>query len=131
MPLLYQCRWELKGKHADSITALSFSKSGQYLASASMDSRLCVWSPNQGAKFTIEGTAGFISLAWVDENTLLSGTEDGRLITVEFSNVLLRVTGFEMHAYPLECLDVRGNRLATGSHSYVSVWDLVPGVRLD
>ncbi|TFK65466.1 WD40 repeat-like protein [Pluteus cervinus] len=129
MALLYKRRWRLKGVHSDSVLALSFNKSGKYLASASLDSRLCVWpwssSKQEGPKFTIRGAAGFISITWVDEHTLLAGMEDGGIIVARFNKTLLVVTGFDLHRSPVECLDAKGSRIVTGAHSDVCVWDLV------
>lgn len=87
--LLYKRRWRLKQLHQDSITGLDFSPSGTYLASTSIDGRLCVWATSSGeALHTVEREgAGFMCVTWVNEAHLVAGMEDGVLVSVKITQV--------------------------------------------
>ncbi|TFK58410.1 hypothetical protein BDN72DRAFT_906762 [Pluteus cervinus] len=99
---------------------------GPQLLSASIDGRLCIWlnlvrQPSFQVRFV-----GFLSLAWLDDNTLIAGTEDGRLISLRFGNKYFSATGFDAHRAPLECLGTLGKNVATGTHSEIMIWELHP-----
>ncbi|TFK60928.1 WD40 repeat-like protein [Pluteus cervinus] len=131
MSLLYMRRKRLSEGHTNSVIALSFNPSGNYLASAGLDGRLCIWLWSSSAsrpRHVVKGTAGFISLAWINDAALVAGRTDGVMITFSISTETICATGFNVHYYPLECITVAGNLVATGAHSQLSVWELSTGL---
>lgn len=86
--LIYKRRFRLSGEHFDSITVLSFNPTGTLLASGGIDGRLCLWSTTSGkAMHIITGRLGFLCAAWVDDQSLFVGMEDGVLLLVQITQV--------------------------------------------
>jgi WD40 repeat protein len=89
--LQYRRRRRLVGQHTSTITALSFSSCGTYLASAGVDGKLVIWSVETGiALHVVHGDAGILAIAWATDSpsqSLLCGVADGTVISVKFDSV--------------------------------------------
>jgi WD40 repeat protein len=89
--LQYRRRRRLVGRHTSTITALSFSSCGTYLASAGVDGKLVIWSVETGvALHVVHGDAGILAIAWATDSpsqSLLCGVADGTVISVRFDSV--------------------------------------------
>jgi len=89
--LQYRRRRRLLGQHTSTITALSFSSCGTYLASSSVDGRLVIWLVDTGiALHVVHGDAGILTIAWATSSpsqSLLCGVADGTVIFVKFDSV--------------------------------------------
>ncbi|TFK62307.1 WD40 repeat-like protein [Pluteus cervinus] len=122
--LFYKRQVQLNDAYRDTIAALAFSEDGTHLASASLEGRLCIWSVSASeARFVICGDVGFLSVVWINEQTLLAGMQDGLLMYVNFTGAnLLRATGWEAHIHPVERLGLCDTKLASGAHSQVFIW---------
>ncbi|KIO05125.1 hypothetical protein M404DRAFT_141860 [Pisolithus tinctorius Marx 270] len=112
MPLLYSQYQRLEGEHKDKITSLAFSTNGSYLAVASLDGKLSVWSTTTGKKlYAVESgpsNIAMLSIVWTtpSENQLLCGLANGVVISVHADN--------EVHQCDL---------VVTGAPSEVSLWN--------
>mmetsp|Transcript_1573 Transcript_1573/g.2435 ORF Transcript_1573/g.2435 Transcript_1573/m.2435 type:complete len:603 (+) Transcript_1573:56-1864(+) len=66
--------------HNSTINCLAFSPNGQHVASGSNDNMVIVWNVDKAMKKTkIPGThaRGVLSLAWLDDNTIVTSGGDG------------------------------------------------------
>ena len=93
MPLLYSQHQRLEGEHKGKITSLAFSTSGSYLAVASLDGKLSVWSTATGKEvYAVQSGAtenvAILSIVWTtpSENQLLCGLANGVVISVHANN---------------------------------------------
>ncbi|KAI6138744.1 WD40-repeat-containing domain protein, partial [Pisolithus tinctorius] len=130
MPLLYSQYQRLEGEHKDKITSLAFSTNGSYLAVASLNGKLSVWSTTTGKKlYAVESgpsNIAMLSIVWMtpSENQLLCGLANGVVISVHADNEVFTVTGFRAHSHlPIECLVVQGDLVVTSMPSEVSLWN--------
>jgi len=144
--LQYRRRRRLVGQHTSTITALSFSSCGTYLASSGVDGKLVIWSVQTGnALHVVHGDAGILTIAWATDSpsqSLLCGVANGTVISVKFDSVSglqcgilvstrlmthslqdLSATGHKAHRYPVECLVINHPRVATGAFHQVFLWD--------
>ena len=97
----YKATFSLLG-HKDSITALSFSPNGTKLASAGIDGILFIWSTNQGRRlYQHQHGCGYTSAIWLDNTSVLAGTEDGKLYLLQALEVgfprMLHVSPFTVY----------------------------------
>lgn len=68
--------WSL---HASSITSLNFSKSGKYMASASLDSKVIIWDTieyNKVCEFKEAHRRGVLSAIFDENDNTVSGGGD-------------------------------------------------------
>ncbi|KAH7904588.1 WD40-repeat-containing domain protein [Hygrophoropsis aurantiaca] len=128
LPLSYTRRCTLKDQDNGAITTLAFSPNGGHLAAGTVDGKLLVWSTSsRKLRFSVCGEAAVLSVAWTSvESSLLCGLEDGTVIAVNYSNIL-STDAYKVHTRPVECLVVSANRVATGAHHQVSIWDYIEG----
>ncbi|KAL3924134.1 MAG: hypothetical protein SGILL_001230 [Bacillariaceae sp.] len=86
----YKCKQVLKGGHRSTVTALSFSPDGRFLASSGKDRRLCIWKrrtvPDEDQKlFSLDAAvdSSHKRIVWsvhfcpYDPTILASGSRDG------------------------------------------------------
>ena len=88
-PLRYVVFAALDG-HTSGITAVAFSPNGLYLATAGLDSRLCVWRVADKTPYhSYAGSTPILSLAWLpdEHSTLICGMKDGSIMTLELDQV--------------------------------------------
>ncbi|KAF9231760.1 WD40-repeat-containing domain protein [Melanogaster broomeanus] len=128
MPLRYTESYRLGPEHRDSITALAFSSEGSYLAVASLDGILSIWSTASGKKHivVVAGSVPFLSVLWSSpfEDQLLCGLANGIVISVQIDEHEVTVTGFRAHVnVPVECLAISQGVVVTGARSEVFLWD--------
>jgi COMPASS component SWD3 len=101
MPLRYTESRRLGPEHRDSITALAFSSGGSYLAVASLDGILSVWSTASGKKLyvIVTGSVPFLSVIWTtpSENQLLCGLANGIVVSVHIDKHVCASPSFIWH----------------------------------
>ncbi len=78
--------------HTSGITALAFSSKGQFLASAGLDGRVCIWRTDDYRLRHVvshSGEIAVLSLVWIgpNEDRLICGLKDGKIVTVVVSEV--------------------------------------------
>eukprot|EP01032_Pedospumella_encystans_P007894 gene7894-9411_t len=81
--------WEarVKGKwvfHSSKITSLAWSPEGRYLASGSLDENIYLWSvanPASKLQLPFTHTGGVSAVEWLAEGKLISGGNDGAVVT--------------------------------------------------
>ncbi|RPD81759.1 WD40 repeat-like protein [Lentinus tigrinus ALCF2SS1-7] len=128
MVLRYLETVRLSRGHSSGITALAFSLKGQFLASAGLDGKVCIWRADDFRLLhviTRSEDIAVLSLAWLgpNEDTLICGLKDGNIVTIIVHEQEVAVHGFWAHAYPVECLVVVSPGLfASGAHTEVRVW---------
>ncbi|EGO23491.1 hypothetical protein SERLADRAFT_469475 [Serpula lacrymans var. lacrymans S7.9] len=124
MSLRYKPRWRLQ-EHSNVITCLAFSPHGTYIAAGGVDGKLSIWFYDLGRLlYVVSGHAGVLSLSWIgpSEQSLLCGLQDGTVLSVEIDQSLT-ATGYFAHQYPVECISISGDTVATGAHKEVHVWE--------
>ncbi|KAH7919173.1 WD40 repeat-like protein [Leucogyrophana mollusca] len=125
MPLHYRSRRRMYGEHTDTITCLTFSPRGTLLAAGGLDGKVTVWSSKTSRLlFVVECKAGVVSVAAVppSEVSFLVGLTNGAVVSVKVVQEELCATVYEAHTYPVECLAVCGELVATGAHDEVHIW---------
>ena len=79
----YKPALRLEG-HTDSVIALDFSPDGLKLVSGGIDGQLFVWCTVSGKMlYNLDLGEGFLSVAWMNNTRLISGTEAGNLTLLE------------------------------------------------
>ncbi len=74
--------------HQGGVAALAFNRTGEQLASAGLDGKMCIWRVNDGRLLHIfVATSSVLSIAWVEENVVLCGTADGAITTISVQAV--------------------------------------------
>ncbi|KIP01816.1 hypothetical protein PHLGIDRAFT_326339 [Phlebiopsis gigantea 11061_1 CR5-6] len=126
MPLTYTKSNDLTEGHKGAISMVSFSSFGTYLATSGLDGRVCLWKVSEGTLLhVVESTTPVLSICWIPqrEDSLICGLGDGSIGLVTTSSIMLSVTGFRAHQRPVECIAVQGNRVASGAHDEVKIWE--------
>ncbi|RDX40379.1 WD40 repeat-like protein [Lentinus brumalis] len=116
----------LQGGHSAAITAIAISPRATYLASAGLDNRVCVWELSSGKLlYEYNGSSAAVSLAWLPagEDRILCSMLDGYVVSLSFSVAAITARGFVVHSEAVECLVIKGQRVASGAHREVRVWD--------
>lgn len=133
--------------HAVGITSLEFSPRGTFLAAAGLDGKVCVWYvENNRNHRTFTGETVVLSLAWLPnrEDKIVVGYQDGNVAILSLNPIVsgrtaqngmiltlyvqtaIHTSGFWAHDFPMECLDVYGDLIATGAQHQVRVWQWQP-----
>ncbi|RDX40495.1 WD40 repeat-like protein [Lentinus brumalis] len=116
----------LEGGHTSGVAALAFSPNGKQVASAGLDSNLCIWNiADMRLIHNFRGASAILSLAWVPEEpgTLVCGSEDGSISVVDTSADTLHARTFpRSHRFPVEHLAYKNGLLASGAHEDVAIW---------
>ncbi len=89
--LQYQLTHQLDNVHTSGITKVAFSRRGTYVATASLDGRICVWNVNAGnLLYCFCGRSAVLELVWDDEGEsfLLCGLADGYVGYLDIDGVL-------------------------------------------
>ncbi|RDX42307.1 WD40 repeat-like protein [Lentinus brumalis] len=123
----YKEKTILSGGHDKAVASVAFSLSGNYVATAGLDGRVCVWEAEEGTLLhRYSGKSAALCLAWVPsgEETLLFGTADGNIgmLTMAIALNDLSMSGFWAHRKPIEHIAVTGNLLASGAFTELKVW---------
>ncbi|EYU42492.1 hypothetical protein MIMGU_mgv1a019862mg [Erythranthe guttata] len=121
--------FELHG-HEDSVSSLSFSPNGNFLASGSLDGTVKVWDIANGElKCTLEYPNG--GIAWVrwhpNGGFVLAGSEDNSSVCMWNPDMASYMHVFSGHASSVTCGDFTpdGRRICTGSDdATLRIWDL-------
>ncbi|KAL8042119.1 hypothetical protein ABFX02_09G030200 [Erythranthe guttata] len=121
--------FELHG-HEDSVSSLSFSPNGKFLASGSLDGTVKVWDIANGElKCTLEYPNG--GIAWVrwhpNGGFVLAGSEDNSSVCMWNPDMASYMHVFSGHASSVTCGDFTpdGRRICTGSDdATLRIWDL-------
>ncbi|KAI0709141.1 WD40-repeat-containing domain protein [Earliella scabrosa] len=123
MPRKYQRSLTLSNEHTKGVSVVSFSHDGSFIATGGLDGKICWWRTEDGELLYVwTGDSAVLSLVWVPRrlDTLLCGLQDGNLVVVRDT---LSVFGFGAHRYPIECLAIDGDEVATGAHKELKVWN--------
>ena len=148
MSLAYRKHLQLRHSegHSDGVTAVSFSSTGDFLASGGLDGRVCVWDMHAGElRYVFSGNSAVLCLEWLPPTlSIVCGMEDGTLALLSIVHVsakffrhemcddllveqdVMMVNGFWAHQYPVERLAYSGDQLASGAHKEVKVWTYLP-----
>ena len=89
-PLRYEWVDWLVGTHTSGISAVAFSPDGLYLATAGLDSQVCVFRISDlQLHHTFAGSSAVLSLEWMttENTTLMFGTLDGMVCVLSLSPV--------------------------------------------
>lgn len=117
-----QARMSLNGVHKSELTSLSFSPSGQYLATGGRDGVLAIWDLAQGSLLTQtrahRRNTIVSSLHWLNDQHILSAGMDGQLLTWSLrmsaekksESELTRDVTFERDQTPIERVSVSPDR---------------------
>ncbi|KAI0744432.1 WD40-repeat-containing domain protein [Earliella scabrosa] len=119
--------------HEDAITAVVFSPQGNFLATGSLDGKLCIWNVEEGRLlYRHIGEHEITSIVWLPdgEEELLFGTRCGHVARLTVTQNDLSVSGFWAHAYPVEHLAIKDSWLASGALKEVKLWRWDPAVRI-
>ena len=82
----------LQGGHDNSVTTLSFSPFGRYIATAALDGTICIWEVlNLKLLCQYSGNDYAVSIAWFpgQEAKLLAGMARGSILSLSFSEARL------------------------------------------
>ncbi|OSC99346.1 WD40 repeat-like protein, partial [Trametes coccinea BRFM310] len=106
---------------------VAFSPSGNYLATAGLDGKTCVWDiDSKDLLYSFDGESPVLSLVWVppNEDALVCGFLNGNMAVLKISATSLHVKECWAHAFPVECLAIRpsDNQLASGAHRELFIW---------
>ncbi|KAI0648768.1 WD40-repeat-containing domain protein [Trametes meyenii] len=127
MTLRYTEYGRLTNGHEKGITKVAFSPEGNYVATAGLDGRICVWDvSSRDLLYSFDGSSPVLSLAWLprNEDIILCSLQDGNMAILRIAPNCISVTGFWAHSYPVECLAIRNGDtcLASGAHCELLVW---------
>ena len=89
-PLRYEILSRLNGGHTGGVAAVAFSPRGTYLATAGLDSRVCIWTlSDQKLSHMVRGSKRVLCLVWLQnqDDTLLYGIEDGGICVLRITPV--------------------------------------------
>lgn len=88
--LRYKILARLSDGHTGGVAAVAFSPNGTHLATAGLDSKVCIWTvSDQNLLHICRGSVPALSLIWLQnqEDTLLCGTEDGAICVIRITPV--------------------------------------------
>nr|VWO96409.1 Guanine nucleotide-binding protein subunit beta-like protein (Cytoplasmic antigenic protein 1) [Ganoderma boninense] len=116
-----------EGHTAQGITCVEFNPDGTLLATGGMDGRLCIWDAEQGRllhQYITLSAVPITSLGWIDAErpTVMVGNKSGNLVIVVVNQTDLSSSGFWAHRYPVECLAIQDDLVASGACSELKVW---------
>ncbi|KAI1783092.1 WD40-repeat-containing domain protein [Ganoderma leucocontextum] len=116
--------------HSGGVAAVAFSPNDMLLASAGLDHKVCIWRTSNGQLMhTFVAASAVLSLAWVlSQCLLLCGTQDGSVLALSVTQSQLHAISFpRSHNFPVEHLAAHGDRLASGSHEELAIWERTDG----
>ncbi len=141
-PRKYQRLLSLSHEHTKGITSVAFSPHGTYIVTAGLDGKICWWSLDDGDLLYVwSGNSAVLSLAWVPEreDSIICGLQDGNVAMLKVTSVRLHfisltprphflqdtlyIFGFWAHKYPVESIAIDRDRVATGAHKELKIWD--------
>ncbi|KAH9895966.1 WD40-repeat-containing domain protein, partial [Cubamyces lactineus] len=114
--------------HVGGVVAVAFSPEGNYIATAGIDRKVCIWAiTEEDPLHILDGRSTTLSLAWEPsphEAVLLIGMQDGTVSLDELMQGRLRAQALPGHHAPVECLAISSSelRLASGAHHELFVW---------
>ena len=80
--------------HSEGVSALAFNRTGDHLATAGFDCKVCIWRVDDGRLMhTFVGNSAVLALVWLpdDSHTVVCGAQDGIITAVRVTPV--RVMG--------------------------------------
>ena len=98
-PLRYEILAGLSDGHTGGVAAIAFSPFGTYLATAGLDSQVCIWTlSNQRLLHVVRGSRPALSLVWLEsqEDSLLFGIEDGAILVLRITPVSASSVAFRV-----------------------------------
>lgn len=91
-PLFYEktAEFAVPEGHAGGLTAVAFSSSGQFLATAGLDCKVCIWRvSDRRLLHTLSGRSLTLCISWLpsSDDSLLCGMRDGCVTAMTFREV--------------------------------------------
>ena len=90
MPLRYKQAQHLEHEHKATVTALTFSPKGSFLAIASLDGTLSIWSTTSWKVMYVVAAGGVacLSILWTSntEDRLLCGLANGVVVSMQITH---------------------------------------------
>ncbi|KAI0069413.1 WD40 repeat-like protein [Panus rudis PR-1116 ss-1] len=124
--------------HQDSVTAISVSRDGRYLASSGADSQLVIFVRSQNSfdyevKRRLRARSAVLCLVWCEPGRLVAGTQNGEILAILVSDAersedtKVKIEGFTAHDRPVEFLAYNSTpnapfKLASCGRDVVRLW---------
>ncbi|KAI0688939.1 WD40-repeat-containing domain protein [Earliella scabrosa] len=119
--------------HEDAVTTVVFSPGGNFLATGSLDGKLCIWHVEEGRLlYRHIGEHEITAIVWLPEgeSELLFGTRRGHVVRLTITQNDLSVSGFWAHGFPVEQLAIKNSWLASGALEELKLWQWDPAESL-
>lgn len=97
----YQQIHRLGNVQDDIITQVAFSPSGTFIATASLDRKVCLWRVQGGQLLYMwSGDSAILCLIWFPgrDNAMLCGTQNGNLVILTVTSVSPRCCHYHINA---------------------------------
>ncbi|KAI0646434.1 WD40-repeat-containing domain protein [Trametes meyenii] len=125
MTLKYVELFRLGRGRTTGVSAVAFSSQGNFVATAGLDGKACIWDIADCTLLHMFSSAvPILSLTWAGEgeDSVICGLKDGTIACLMVTQLDLIVKGFWAHTYPVECLSVGDAFLTSGALEEVRVW---------